>query len=239
ANAAAITVGGALKSLQISSATGVSVMATGAIQKIQAGTWNSTGMISAPSIKSINILGPATIDVNTAVLHTLKVRGALTGSQLTLTGPGTMDLASLTAASISNTAIDASGNLGAIKAATLTGSRIGAGIASSVILPASAADFAAASTIASVTLKKTAGAASFVDSTIAAGTIKKASLGGVQYSNGGMSFGVGAQGVNSLTFADPTSGKSATFNRVTSESIVAADLAAKGISPQDFVIRIV
>ncbi|HWE01725.1 MAG TPA: fibronectin type III domain-containing protein [Tepidisphaeraceae bacterium] len=238
AGAADISVGGAVQTFQIAAASDVSLTAAGPIKNLKAGTWNSSRMISAPSIASITIAGDATLNIDTAILHTLRVHGTLGASQLTLTGAGTTDLATLSAGAITGTMIIAAGNLGAISAGSLSSSKIYAGAASSATLPATVSDFSASSSILSVTLKKNP-AGSLVDSSIAATAIKKASLGDVQFSNGGAPFGVAAMSVNSLTFIDPSTGKSVALNKLSSESLVTADLAAKGVSPQDFVIRIV
>ena len=77
------------------------------------------------------------------------------------------------------------------------------------------------------------------DSSIAASLIKHASLGIVEYSNGGTPFGVAANSISQLAFADPSTAKTFTFKNLTSESIVTADLASAGIVPQDFTIQIV
>ncbi|HWE04593.1 MAG TPA: Ig-like domain-containing protein [Tepidisphaeraceae bacterium] len=238
ANASTFSVG-ALQTLQVGSASGVTITSAGPIKTITAGTWNSTAAVTAPIVNAITIKGAASFDLNVGAIHAIKIFGALSDSIFTLTGGG-LDLATLSAGQIIATTINSAGSLGSISAAALTNSTLNAGIAplsSGQNLPASPADFAAQSTIAAVTIKK--GPAAFADSDISAATIKKLSLGAIQFANNGAPFGVAAMDIASITSVDPSTGKSFTFKKLTSEDIVTADLTAKAIVPQDFVLRIV
>jgi len=93
--------------------------------------------------------------------------------------------------------------------------------------------------ISSITLKKVKGAISMVNSDIAASRINRLSLGIVQFSNSGATFGAEANSIGSLSAADSSTGQSFTFTKLTSAAVVAADLTNKGVMPQDFEIRIV
>jgi fibronectin type 3 domain-containing protein len=239
ANAGSISVGGPVQTLSVISVTGLSVTASGAIRTISSKAWNSSDVISAPSINAINITGPATLNVSTAILHTLHVKGALTNSTFTLSGAGALDIAMLAAGSVAGTTVNASGNIGKISTSTLSASQIYAGIASLATLPSMASDFSASAFINAVNLKKVKGSASLISSSIAASLIKHVALGNVQFSNSAVPFGVVAQDIVSLSLVDPTSGRNDTFTKLTSQDVVTADLAAKGLSTQDFVIRIV
>ena len=225
--------------LQSAPSSGVAVTSDGPIKSINANKWNSTSAISAPSVNAITIKGNASFGLTVGTVHSIKVFGTLSNSTFTLSGAA-LDLATLTAGHITGTTINAAGNLGSIAAATLTNSSIEAGVGilpSGQALPAFPGDFTTQSTIASVTLKK--GPAAFAGSDIAAATIKRLSLATVQFGNNGSPFGVAAVDIGSITAVNPTTGKSFTFRKLTSEDIVTADLSAKGISPQDFVLRIV
>ncbi|MDB5299926.1 MAG: hypothetical protein JWO87_1589, partial [Phycisphaerales bacterium] len=107
----AISVGGANLSLQLAAANNISLTSAGAIKSIQAGTWNSTGVISAPSIVTIKILHDATMAISAGAVRTLTVGGTLANSMLTLTAPGARDLTSFKAGALSNTQINSTGNL--------------------------------------------------------------------------------------------------------------------------------
>jgi hypothetical protein len=104
---------------------------------------------------------------------------------------------------ISNTLIRAVGNITSVTATSLTGSTIFAGVSDNVnlrALPAQAADFTAPSSIGTVTLK-----GGFADSRIAASKLNKVTLGIVNTSNNGTSFGVAGDSISSLTGALETS----------------------------------
>ncbi|HWE01726.1 MAG TPA: hypothetical protein VG326_04890 [Tepidisphaeraceae bacterium] len=236
ANGATINIGGALQNFKIATATAVTLTAGGVIRNLQAGSWNSSGLISAPSINSINILGDATLNVGAAVLHTLRVRGTLSQSQLTLTGAGTSDLAMLSAGAISGTVIDATGNLAMISAGSISSSKIYAGVASTGALPSSAADFSASSIILGVTIK---GKGTFSDTAVAARQIKNLKLGAVQFANGGAPFGAAASSIASLTLTDASTNKAVRLHNVTGSAAVTAVFAQDAIVPQDFVVDIV
>jgi fibronectin type 3 domain-containing protein len=239
-SAAAITIGGALGTLQVGAATGASLTSAGPIRSLIANTWSSNQLISASSINSINVKGDAKIDLVAGALRALHVRGSLHDSTITLSAAGTMDLALLTAGSIADTAIDSAGNLGAIVSATLDNSQIyaGTGITTLHAFPPLSSGFPTAAAINSVTLRKIRGVNSFVNSNLAASTIRHLSLGAVQFNNGGKAFGIEASLINLLSATDPSTGKAFAFATLNSNSQVAGDFAAKGITPQDFNIVI-
>ena len=98
ASAAAITVAGALQSFQVGSATGVTITSAGVIESTSPPTPGTSNQpITAPSINAINIKGDAEFVVDTALLHSLKVKGMLHDSTLILSGGGFVDLAILNA----------------------------------------------------------------------------------------------------------------------------------------------
>ena len=240
-DANAINVGGTLNSLQLGTANGLTLTAAGLVKNISVTNWASSGTLTAPVFGSIKIKGDATFALNAGSVHSIRVSGNLHDSVLTFTVGGSLDLGSLSAGSLTNTLINAAGNLGSISAVTLLNSQIDAGV---VTLPAgqglaaSASDFASQASITSVTLKKLKGVSSDVNSNISAAIINRLSLGTVQFANNGTPFGVAAIVLNSITATDPSTGKSFSFKKLTDPAVVTADFAAKAINPQDFVIRI-
>ena len=198
-------------------------------------------MITATSINSINVKGDGQIDINAGFLHTLRVRGMLHDSQVTLTAPGLRDLSALNAGTISNSFIDVTGSIGSVNAIALSDSQIyaGTGLNGPGAFPPASGAFAAQSSIASINLRKASGVVNDINSSIAADIITKANLGSVQFSNGGKPFGLEATDINSLTAADSTVGKPFHFTKLISADVVTADLAAKAVTPQDFTIDIV
>ncbi|MDB5292582.1 MAG: hypothetical protein JWL69_3823, partial [Phycisphaerales bacterium] len=238
----AISVGGANLSLQLTGANNVSLTSAGTIKSIQAGSWNSTGVISAPSIANIKITHDATMTISAGAVRTMTVGGTLGNSTLTLTAPGVKDLTSFKAGALSNTQINATGNLGSLSANSMVNSQIYAGIVSLPIgqeLPTAAGAFSAQDIITSVKIGKGKGAATYVNSAIAAAQIRSATLGKVQFANGGAPFGIAAHNIASLTATDASTGKTFTLKKLSTEAAVMAQLAAKGITPQDFTIKIV
>ncbi|MDB5299982.1 MAG: hypothetical protein JWO87_1645, partial [Phycisphaerales bacterium] len=234
-------VGGANLSLQLAAANNISLTSAGAIKSIQAGTWNSTGLISAPSIVTIKILHDATMSISAGAVRTLTVGGTLANSTLTLTAGGIKDLTTFKAGALSNTQINATGNLGSLTAGSMVNSQIYAGIVSLPIgqaLPTAAGDFSAQDIITSIKIGKGQGAATYVNSSIAAAQIRSATLGKVQFSNNAIPFGIAAHNIVTLTATAPT-GKTFTLKKLATQAAATAQLAAKGIAPQDFVIRIV
>ena len=86
-------------------------------------------------------------------------------------------------------------------------------------------------------LKVLRGINSFVNSSIAASQIKTLSLGGIQYANGSIPFGVAAQApLIPFTTTAPSTGKPFTFKKLISQTIVTADFSAKGDQPAGFCV---
>jgi hypothetical protein len=241
ASSATITVGGGLAMLAVPSVSDLTLTAGGVIRNIKANTWSSSQPITAPSIGSINIKGAAQLNVVAAALRALHVGGSLNNATFSLSGVGISDLATLTAGAISGTIIDSAGNIGSISTSALDNSQIyaGAGASGAVAFPPVSSAFPAAAVIANINLRKIRGAISMVNSSIAAFKINSLSLGVVQFNNSGKAFGVEAANIAALRATDSSSGRSFAFTRLTSAAIVAGDLAAKGISPRDFMIEIV
>ncbi|HET6249755.1 MAG TPA: fibronectin type III domain-containing protein, partial [Tepidisphaeraceae bacterium] len=239
-NGSTVNVGGGVGTLKIPSVTGLALTSAGAIKNINATTWMSSQPINAPSIGTITINGTAQLDLATAAVRAIHVKGVLQNSTFALSGGGIQDLAMLSAGAISNTDIDAAGNLGSITAGALDNSQIlaGTGISAATAFPPVSA-FPAAATIAAVHLKKIKGAMSMVNSSIAASRINTLALANVQFSNNGVSFGVEANAIASLSSVNSANGKPFTLTKLTSADVVTTELSAKGVSAQDFKIDIV
>ncbi|HZL33750.1 MAG TPA: fibronectin type III domain-containing protein, partial [Tepidisphaeraceae bacterium] len=240
ANDSAININGPLLAFQINSANSISVVSTTMIRNIQAVSWNSAGVISAPSIGSIIIKRDASFALNASIVHVIRIGGSLHDSTLTFSGAGAMDLTSLSVGSLVNSTLSSAGNLGAITAGNLLDSQIYAGARPAVnqSLPASATDLTAQDFIRSVSLRKHKGVVSDVNSSIAADRLNGLSLGTVQFSNNTIPFGAAAQLIAAVSATDAASGKSFNLHRLTDPTTVAAQLAAKGIAPRDFTLRI-
>ena len=124
----------------------------------------------------------------------------------------------------------------------MVNSQIYAGVVSLPVgqaLPAAAADFTAQDIITSLKIGKGKGATTYVNSAIAAAQIRSAALGKVQFSNNGIPFGIAAHNIAALTATDASTGKTFTLKKLTTQTAVTSQLAARGIVPQDFVIKIV
>lgn len=240
ANNAALSVNGPLGNVQINSANHVSLSAMGAIRNIQANVWSSAGLISAPSIANINIKHDASFALSSGIVHSIHVGGSLHDSTLTLTAPGALDLTTLSVGGMTNSTLSSAGNLGQISAGSLLDSDIYAGArpAAGQALPALASDFTAQAFIRSVSLRKHKGITSDVNSSIAADQLNNLSLGVVQFANNGTPFGVAAQFINSIAFTESSTGKSFVLRKLNDPNAVAGLLSSKGITPQDFALRI-
>ncbi len=244
ASGGSINVTGSVQTLQIPSVNGLSVTSTGAVKNIMSTNWTSAAAIMVPFVGSISIKGSATFTLDARSVHSIHVGGTLQGSTITLSSGGTLDLAMLSAGSITDSTINAAGSLGMISAVMLVNSKIEAGIgtlAADQALPATASDFADPNAfIGGVMLRKAKGVVSDVNSTIAAATINHLSLSNIQYANGGKTFGVGSMNVKAFTAINPVNGKMFTFKKLASSTATAAaDFAGIGLNPRDFVIQIV
>jgi hypothetical protein len=160
---------------------------------------------------------------------------------LTLSGTG-VDLRSLTAGTIANTTIKSAGSLGTIAAGQMTGDKIYAGIGSlsaGRTLPTAASDFVAPAAIAAIRVKKGKATATFSNTAIAATSIGSASLGSVALANGGTTFGLAARAIRTVSGADSATGKAFHLSKLAGVTDTAALLNQQGITPQDFVVRLI
>ena len=237
AAAATMTVGGSLSSFHATTITNASLAVTGSIASLVAGTWTSDQAISAASINSIKIGGNAQFNLTAGTLHSMQIHGNLTDSTVMLSGAGALDLASLSAATIQNSQIDTTGNIGTISALALDDSQIcaGTGADGAVPFPPVSTAFPANASIKNINLRMSKGGFADVGSAIAASQIQNLSLGNIQFNNGGTPFGVQALSIKQMSGRNP-SVRPFVFKNLTSAATVAADFSAKNIAPQDFTI---
>lgn len=226
---------------------------------ITGGTWNlagNAGTIQAGivsgwtatiggTVSTFAVSHDASASITAGAINTMNVHGTLSGSMISLINPPaahSTDLGQLSVGGgILATTITSIGNIGSINAALMHDSQVYAGIVSlpaGQTLPQQTSDFSTSATIQSVSLRRSA-SASFANSDIAAYTIGNLALGSVQTANAGTAFGVGAHTLKTISLTDLTSGKTVHLGKVVSTAAFNSALAAKGISQQDFVVRII
>ncbi len=247
-----VRIGGQIGGDHWSIAGSVHSIVTGSVAGGWAGTFASAvgtvnvrgggfaGNLSAGSIGTFNIVGDVTGTITAGAIKSAHVTGQLNGATVTLTNrlaAKTFDLTRLvvTGAAVNSHVISA-GDIGTIVTGGMAGSLIQAGTAADVTLPVSAADFMSAATINSIQL--TGSGATFASTDIAAKTIGSLKLGAIRSSNAGMTFGVGAGSIASLTATLDSGGiLRLTSKQLTTTSDVAAYLSGLGVNTHDFVIR--
>ena len=225
---------------------------------ITGGTWNlagnvgtiSTGTISGltasigGTIGAMNVSHDASMNLTAGAINSINIRGTLSGSRLALINPltRTPDLGSLTVGgNILTTNIRSIGSIGSVSATLMHDSQVYAGLVNlpdGQTLPQLPSDFSNTAQIGSISLRRSA-SASFANGDIAAYLIGNASLGSVAMANGGVSFGLAAHQIKALTLTDQATGKTVHSGNVVSTASFNAFLAAKGITQQDFVVRII
>jgi hypothetical protein len=228
------------------------------IQTLAAGQWVSpaggSNSIVAPSIGTLTTTEQfgANLTIGAGGIGTVSVRSIIGGNWVVRGAVGVVRvqrdaMLNLSALSIGSIMIGNQLNSSVVHSAVDIGSVSAAGMANSTIyagvgplpagqrLPASAGDFTIAATIGSVSLARRHGIISFVNSVIAAPTITRASLGTINFNNGGIPMGLAAHSIGSLTGADAATNRSFSLRKPAGTGA----LAALGINPQDFVIQII
>jgi len=241
--------GGVALVASLGSVSDESISSTGRIVVLAASQWMNTPgsgeSITASQINVINIAHDLTADITTGGIGAFNVGGTLSSSTINLTTPLVPHGVNLNRMSVGGTILDSTlvsgGSLGAISAAQMQGSQIYAGLValpSGQTLPLATTDFRNVASIKSVSLRRSA-SGSFVNSDVAAYMIGATSLGDVSMANGGVIFGIAAHQVQSVTLLDESTGKSVHAVNPSTTTAFNALLTAKGITPQDFVVRIV
>ena len=240
-----LSIPGGARQLSLLSANNGSIsIGGGASPVISLGQTNNETIASGAPITAMRVALDMGVTLTAPSIGMLSVGRSLHDSTITLTGafsPAAFDLGALSVnRGMSNVTIRSSGNIGSVATLNLSNSDIYAGIgplAAGQTLPAAPGDFVAPAMIRSVTLG--ALAPSFANSVIAAANEGNLNLGTIQTANGGLPFGLAAHQISALTGVVLTSRKSFRVVRITSTSAATAALAARGINPQDFVVRIV
>ena len=241
-----LSIPGGVRQVSLLSANNGSIsIGSGQSPTLSLGQTNNERITSAAPIAAMRVQLDTGVTLTAPSIGTLSVGGSLHDSTITLTSPfnpAAFDLNSLSVArGISNVTIRSTGNVNSVVAMNLSNCDLYAGVGPLVagqVLPASSGDFLAPAMIRSVTLGRGSRLPSFANSVIAAATEGNLNLGTIQTANGGVPFGLAAHDIAALAGADLTSRKSFRITRIASTSAAAAALAARGINPQDFVIRI-
>lgn len=197
--------------------------------------------LTASTVGRISVAHDAVLNLTTASVQSFTVKGSLHGSTLTLSGTS-VDLKSLNAGTLADTTIRSAGSMGTIAAGQMTGDKIYAGIGAlsgGGTLPTAASDFVAPAAISSIRVKRGKATATFSNTAIAASSIGSANLGTVAMANGGTTFGVASRGFRMVSGADSATGKAFHLTKLTAPVDTAALLTQQGITPQDFVVRII
>lgn len=242
-----LSIPGGVRQVSLLSANNGSIsLGGGASPVISLGQTNNETITSGAPISSMRVALDMDVTMTATAIGTLTVGRSLHDSTLTLTGgfsPAALDLGALSAArGITNVTIRSSGNIGSVVALNLINSDIYAGVgplAAGQTLPSAPSDFIAPAMIRSATLGSGSRVPSFANSVIAAAMEGNLNLGTIQTANGGVPFGVAAHQILALAGTDLASRRSFRLVRVASTSAATAALAARGINPQDFVVRIV
>jgi hypothetical protein len=174
----------------------------------------------------------------------MTIGGSLINSRLTFTAPfaaDVMDLGRLTVGrNINNVAISSAGSVGTVIARTMVDSSLYVGVGTlqpGQVFPA-LADFISPATLQSVQLQTTKLAPSFANSVITAFRENSLSLGTIQVDNGGTPFGVAANTIGAIAGSIPAQGKTFVLTSLNSATTVAAQVAARKLTLQDFTIQI-
>jgi peptidyl-prolyl cis-trans isomerase A (cyclophilin A) len=202
---------------------------TGNAGSIQAGGSLSWDPTFSGSVKSIRLMGASILSVTAGSVADFNVRGTLQSSMLTLTGAGTVLGKFVVSGALTNSTVNASGNIASILAGSMSGSQIYAGVASlpaGQTLPNSLSDFAAAASIGSVNLVAKKGATAFANSQIAAQHLGKLSLGAVQTSNSSQTFGVAGHTVAAVSGTDLKTKKKIALKNIT-QTVTLTDFVVK------------
>jgi hypothetical protein len=205
------------------------------------GSSSADTTLTATAVGRINVAHDAVFDLSTPAVQSIAVKGNLHDSSIRLTGTG-LDLKSLTAGTIADSTIRADGSIGTISTGQMTGDKIYAGIGtltSGQTLPSSASSFIADNSISAIRVKKGKTSATFSDTAIAASTIGSATLGSVALANGGTTFGLASRNIRSVSGSDSATGKAFHLTKLVAPANTATLLTQQGITPQDFVVRII
>ena len=242
-----VSMPGGARQVSLQSANNGSItVGAGQPVRLALGQSNNETISSAAPIAALQVRLDLGAAVTAPSIRMLSVGGSLHDSTFMLTAPfapGAFDLVALSAArGMVDVTVRSSGSINSIAAMDIIDSTIYAGIgplAPGQQLPAAASDLVAPATIRAVRVGRKTNLPSFSNSVIAAGVEGNLDLGTIQMANGGRAFGPAAHSISVLLGTDLTTRRSFRLSGITSSPVAAAALAAKGINPQDFVVRIV
>ncbi|HWE03076.1 MAG TPA: S8 family serine peptidase [Tepidisphaeraceae bacterium] len=145
-------------------------------------------------------LGSDSGDLSAGSVNSIKIAGALTNADITLTG-GASTLGALTVGqAVTESQIVTAGNIGKVSVGSFLSSALFAGVSASVTgLPTAVGDFTADDSIVSFTVKANNKPYSFANSEIAAASIGTVSVARVNPDNGGVKFGVATESLAAFT----------------------------------------
>jgi hypothetical protein len=246
--------GGTIGSLRVAGATTSLSLSTtaGASNKVQLGQVKFSGAVSTSSISTAGSIGTiaaaslSSTQIASANIASLSVSGAATGLTVTTSAGYSktkLEIGKLHfGGEVSSSQVSSAGNIGNVTAASLSSSQIYAGVSSTVIsgpsLPSSTSDFSDDARIASVVLGKAKTA--FSDSLISADIIGPLHLGNINTSNSGISEGVAAHKLTTITGTLSSGGAiKASARQLKSASTLSAYETAKKLSLGDFEIKLI
>jgi len=190
---------------------------------------HSAAPIASLDVSSWNALSNTTSSVEAPSIGTFAVRQDLANVSIKLGGSGTLLKKLIVGGALSDVVLDSSGTINSIIVGSVVNSQVFAGVATlppGQPLPDSTSDVSASAAIKILRVKAT-----FSSSNIAAQFLGHLSLGKLQTSNGGASFGVAAQTIASVSGFDQATSNKINLKNLTSTS--------ESKSSEDFLIRLI
>ena len=224
------TISGAAQGITITTTgtTGASTLTITGHGAVSVGGLATDGSLRAIDGTSTALSGNDTIN---GAIGSLAL-ASLSGSSLSASSIGRL----VVRGAIDSSTIRVSGNIASISAGSITNSKIYAGVgtlAAGQNLPATLSNFAAAATITAVKI----GRGGFANSDVAAETLGNLSLGTIQTSNNGTTFGVAGHSLRSVTGV--AGGKHLHLQKIATEADVTSQSTKEGVTFQDLVVDIV
>ena len=237
---------GARKISLLSADNGTISIGGGPLPILNLGQTSGETLNSAVPINAMRVALDCGIHLTAPSVNSFAIGGNLHDATITLTAPaaaGVYDLGNLSVTrGIVRTTVNSSGSIATISALYMNASTIEAGVGPlppGQSLPAGPGDFTSTATIKTVSLATSPRQPSFSSSNIAAAQLINLTLGTIQLNNAGIPFGVAAHTLDTLSGTDLATGRSFRLKNVTSTAAAASALQARGINPQDFVVRII
>jgi hypothetical protein len=188
--------GNGTTTITLGKAQGFTITDAGTIKSLSATSWSGgtsgTDVITASNLEELSVKGAFDANLTTTTGSLSAALGSVVAGSWTIGGT----IKSLVVgASIANSNIDVSGNIGKITVGGMSNSSIFAGVSAGITGLPVTADFASASSILSFSDK---GSSPFVNSDIAAATIDTVALANVTTNNNGAPFGIATKSLKSF-----------------------------------------